>query len=174
MNEAKTVSPGSEDLLISQYNDVQSMRDMLLSFNRTDPNAARKALQNITVLRVYHQITRIIRYTDLMDKLEDKMYQSIEAQIDDIDPDDVEGWRVLLNLQSKLQENMIQSHKLLEPYLNFESLNFTEIAPEADVVDSEAMILDRDSRERLRNSAQEVLQALQQNAQSQEKEKKQP
>ena len=171
MEEAKTFSPSLE-LLVSQTNDVNEMRNTLLSFNRSDPNAARKALQNITVLRVYHQITRIVRYTDLMDKLEDKMYQSIESQIDDLDPDDSESWRILLNLQSRLQENMIQSHKLLEPYLNLESLNFTNIAPDETVVDSDAMILDRDSRERLRNSAQEVLQALQIQTQQQESKDK--
>ena len=166
MEEAKTVS-SSLDLFVSQCNDVDNMRNTLLSFDRTDPNAARKALQNITVLRVYHQITRIIRYTSMMDKIEDKMYQSIDAQLDEMSPDDPEAWRVLVNLQSRLQENMIQSHKLLEPYLNLESLSFTNITADETVVDSDAMILDRDSREKLRNSAQEVLQALQLQTQQQ-------
>lgn len=167
MDTAKTVSQDL-DLFVRQTNDVDEMRNALLSFNRNDPNAARKAFQNITILRVYHQMTRIVRYTDLMNKIEDKMYQSIDAQLDDMDPDDPEAWRILVNLQSRLQENMIQSHKLLEPYLNMETLNFTNIATEETVVDSDAMILDRDSRERLRNSAQEVLQALQLQTQQQE------
>lgn len=171
MEETKTVSQDL-DLFVRQTNDVDDMRNTLLSFNRNDPNAARKALQNITVLRVYHQISRIIRYTSVMDQIEDKMYQSIEAQLDEIDPNDSEAWRTLVNLQSRLQENMIQSHKLLEPYLNLESLNFTNIAAEETVIDSDAMILDRDSRERLRNSAQEVLQALQIQTQQQEAKEK--
>ena len=160
MDEAKTVSPGL-DLFVSQCDDVSNMRNTLLSFNRSDPNAARKALQNITVLRVYHQISRIVRYTTMMDKIEDKMYQSIDAQLDELDPDDSEAWRTLVNLQSRLQENMIQSHKLLEPYLNLESLNFSSFSEDESIIESDATILDRDSRERLRNSAQEVLQALQ-------------
>ncbi len=164
MEEAKTFSSGIE-LMLSQRNDTDDMRNTLLAFNRSDPGAARKALQNITVLRVYHQVTRIVRYTEMMDKLEDKLYQSIDAQIDNSDPDDPETWRTLITLQTRLQENMIQSHKLLEPYLNFEALNFTEIAPEANVVESDAMILDKDSREKLRTSAQQVLQALQKNVQ---------
>lgn len=167
MEETKTVSQDL-DLFVDQANDVADMRNTLLSFNRTDPNAARKALQNITVLRIYHQVSRIIRYTDMMNKIEDKMYQSIDAQLDEMQPDDPEAWRTLVNLQSRLQENMIQSHKLLEPYLNFESLNFADIAPEPSVVDADAQIFDRDSREKLRNSAQEVLQALQLQTQKQE------
>lgn len=164
MNEAKTVS-SSLDLFVRQCNDVNDMRNTLLSFNRTDPGAARKALQNVTVLRVYHQIARIVRYTEVMDKIEDKMYQSIDSQLDCLDADDPESWRLLINLQERLQENMIQSHRLLEPYLNFESLSFTEVASESEAVDSSATILDKDSREKLRNSAQEVLKALQQSAQ---------
>jgi len=171
MEEAKTVS-SDVDLFVNQCSDTDDMRSTLLSFNRSDPNAARKALQNITILRVYHQVSRIVRYTSIMDKLEDKMYQSIGSQIDNSDPDDPDTWRTLLTLQTRLQENMIQSHKLLEPYLNFESLNFTEIAPEPNIVEADAMILDRDSREKLRNSAQQVLQALQQNAQVEQQAKK--
>lgn len=157
------------DIYTSQLRDVEDMRSQLLSIDRRDPGSARKALQNITVLRVYHQISRIIRYTELMDRIEDKMYQSIDAQLDQASPDDAEAWRVLINLQTRLQDNMIQSHKLLEPYLNLETLNFANMAPDETVVDADAMVLDKDSRERLRNSAQEVLQALQQNSDSKEK-----
>ena len=166
----------SLDLYASQCNDVEAMRSSLLSIDRRDPNSARKAMQNITILRVYHQMSRIIRYTNLMDKLEDKMYQSIESQIDALSPDDEDSWRILLNLQTKLQENMIQSHKLLEPYLNFDSLNTIEIQSSDESGDS-YIVLNQDSREKLRTSAQQVLEALQidakkQSADAQSKENK--
>lgn len=158
MDETKTVSSGI-DLYMKQIEDVADMRSSLLSFNRNDPNSARKAIQNITVLRVYHQMSRIIRYTSMMDKLEDKMYQAVDAALDDIDVADPMAWRTLVTMQQRLQENMIQSHKLLEPYLNFESLSFVDIHAE-EVTDTTYSVLSQDSREKLRNSAQEVLRAL--------------
>lgn len=154
------------ELFVNQCNDVEAMRASLLSIDRRDPNSARKAMQNITILRVYHQMSRIIRYTNIMDKLEDKMYQSIESQIDALSPDDEDSWRILLNLQTKLQENMIQSHKLLEPYLNFDSLNTIEIQSPEESGDSYT-VLNQDSREKLRTSAQQVLEALQLDAKKQ-------
>lgn len=156
----------SLDLYTSQCNDVEAMRSSLLSIDRRDSNSARKAMQNITILRVYHQMSRIIRYTNLIDKLEDKMYQSIESQIDALSPDDEDSWRILLNLQTKLQENMIQSHKLLEPYLNFDSLNTIEIQS-SDESGENYTVLNQDSREKLRTSAQQVLEALQMDAKKQ-------
>ena len=160
------------DLFINQCNDVDEMRNSLLAIDRRDPNSTRKAFQNITVLRVYHQMSRIIRYTNLMDKLEDKLYQSIESQIDSLSPDDFDSWRILLNIQSKLQENMIQSHKLLEPYLNLDSLNTIEIQS-ADETQESYTVLSQDSREKLRNSAQQVLEALQIDAKKQVETKEQ-
>ena len=44
---------------VSQCDDVQRMRDQMLTFNKTDPNAIRKAIQNVTILRVQHQLKRI-------------------------------------------------------------------------------------------------------------------
>ena len=167
MYDSKTVSSNmSLDLYIKQLEDVNDMRSCLLTFNRNDPNAAKKAIHNITVLRVYHQMSRIIRYTEMMNKIEDKLYQSLDSTLDNMDVHDADSWRTLMVMQERLQENMIQSHKLLEPYLNLESLSFMNIEPDEAIVDSEATIFDKDSRERLRNSAQEVLRALQQNDQT--------
>lgn len=162
MYDTKTVSSdmGSLSLYVQQTKDVAEMRASLLCFDRNDPNSARKALQNITVLRVYHQISRIIRYTELMDKLEDKLYQSLDTMIDNMDPEDFSTWHTLISVQNKLQENMIQSHKLLEPYLNMEALTFVEVKAEGAEGTDSTMILSQDSREKLRNSAQEVLKAL--------------
>ena len=158
-DETKTVSSGL-DLYVNQCSDVSKMKTSLLSCNKNDPDSARKAIQYITAQRVYHQISRIIRYTELIDRLEDKMYESIELDLDQMDTADPQTWRTLLQLQSKLQEAMIESHKLLEPYLKLETLTTIEV-PKDDPNDTfTAMILDQQSREKLRTSAQEVLAAI--------------
>lgn len=159
MDAANTFS-SDIDLYANQCRDVSNMRTSLLSCNKNDPDSARKAIQYITVQRVYHQISRIIRYTEMIDKLEDKMYESINMDIDQMDSADPGTWRTLLQLQSKLQESMIESHKLLEPYLKMETLTTIEV-PKDDPNDTfTAMILDQQSREKLRTSAQEVLAAI--------------
>ena len=158
-DEANTFSSGL-DLYVNQCSDVSKMKTSLLSCNKNDPDSARKAIQFITVQRVYHQISRIIRFTELMDKVEDKMYESIETDLNNMDSADPMTWKTLVNLQSKLQESMIESHKLLEPYLKMETLTTIEL-PKDDPNDTfTAMILDQQSREKLRTSAQEVLAAI--------------
>lgn len=158
-DETKTVSSGL-DLYVNQCSDVSKMKTSLLSCNKNDPDSAKKAIQYITAQRVYHQISRIIRFTELMDKVEDKMYESIEMDMDNMDTADPATWRTLLTLQSKLQESMIESHKLLEPYLKLETLTSVEV-PKDDPNDTfTSMILDQQSREKLRTSAQEVLAAI--------------
>lgn len=150
----------SAEHLSFQSTEVAQMRATLLSFNKNDPDSAKKALQYITVQRVYHQMSRIIRYTEMLDKIEDKMYESIELDMDQMDSSDPMTWKTLLSLQSKLQEAMIESHKLLEPYLKIETLTSVEV-PKDDPNDTfTAMILDQQSREKLRTSAQEVLAAI--------------
>lgn len=164
MCESKTVSAGMDmELYTEQTRYVEQMRDNLLSFNKSDPNSAVKAIQNITILRVYHQLSRIIRYTELMDKLEDKMYESIDSSLDSMQPEDASTWVRLAALQEKLQKSMIESHKLLEPYLNLEALSVVESqhADESPDQSFTSIILDQQSREKLRSSAQEVLAALQ-------------
>lgn len=158
-DETKTVSSGL-DLYVNQCSDVSKMKTSLLSCNKNDPDSARKAIQYITAQRVYHQISRIIRYTELIDRIEDKMYESIELDLDQMDTADPQTWRTLLQLQSKLQEAMIESHKLLEPYLKLETLTTIEV-PKDDPNDSFTnMLLDQQSREKIRTSAQEVLAAI--------------
>lgn len=158
-DETKTVSSGL-DLYVNQCSDVSKMKTSLLSCNKADPDSARKAIQYITVQRVYHQMSRIIRYTELLDKIEDKMYESIEMDLNNMDSADPMTWKTLLTLQSKLQESMIESHKLLEPYLKMETLTTIEL-PKDDPNDTfTAMIVDQQSREKLRTAAQEVLAAV--------------
>lgn len=158
-DESNTFSSGL-DLYANQCRDVSNMRASLLSCNKADPDSARRALQYITVQRVYHQMSRIIRYTEMLDKIEDKMYESIELDLNNMDSADPMTWKTLVNLQAKLQESMIESHKLLEPYLKMETLTTIEL-PKDDPNDTfTAMILDQQSREKLRTSAQEVLAAI--------------
>ena len=162
MDESKTVTSGL-DLYVSQLNDVEDMKSQIQYFSSSDPNCAKKAIQNITVLRVYHQIKRIIKFTEMMDKIEDKMYESIDMNINNMDSYDPRTWNQLLFLQGQLQKTMIESHKLLEPYLDFQQLSIIEEKPaEADPANSFAsLILDQESREKVRTSAQQVLAALQ-------------
>lgn len=162
MEEAKTVGdPDDMSLLVEQMNDVSNMRSALLSFPKSDPQAAVKAIRNVTLLRVYHQVERIVRYTEMCDKIEDRMYQSINAKLDNTSPDDESLWYTLLGIQDKMQKIMIESHKLLEPYLSLEQLQALEVPQQADPADSfTSMILDQESREKVRTSAQQVLAAI--------------
>lgn len=162
MDEVKTVDSGQEMIYVKQCEDVAKMRASLLAFDQNDPLGTKKALQNITIMRVYHQIARIIRFTEMMDKIEDKMYQAIDATIDDMDVYDEMTWVKLANLQEKLQRSMIESHKLLEPYLNFDELTVLQPQPIDDPQQSfAAMIYDQKSRDKLRTGAQQVLAAIQ-------------
>lgn len=175
MSDSKTVTVDSEELnldianqqhdgmslFVNQMNDVNSMRQTLLTFNKNDPNAAKRAIQNITVLRIYHQMSRIIRYTELMDKIEDKMYQSIGCYLDDADEMDPNTWATLLRMQDQLQRSMIESHKLLEPYLNADTFNLPVVEVENPQESFTNMIIDQESREKLRTSAQAIIAELQ-------------
>ena len=161
MDETKTVSSGLLDLYATQCKDVAEMRASLLSFSKDDSIAAKKAMRNITVLRVHHQLSRIIRFTEMMDKIEDKMYSAIDHSIDEMDEYNVDTWKTLLNLQSRLQQTMIESHKLLEPYLNMEQLNVIDI-PQVENPQNTfaAMVLNQEARENLRTQAQAVIAML--------------
>ena len=135
LEDSKTVTSATTtdlDLYAEQTRDVEAMRASLLKFRKDDPNAARKAMQNITILRVYHQLERIVRYTSMIDKIEDRIYQSIDAKLDNSDPDDDSLWQTLIPIQERLQKMMIESHKLLEPYLNIEQLTALDVPKEED------------------------------------------
>lgn len=163
MCEAKTVGSANSDLAIftEQMNDVSNMRASLLSIDKSDPLAATKAIKNVTLLRVYHQVESIVRYTEMMDKIQDRIYQSIDAKLTNADPDDDGLWMTLVPLAERLQRTMIDSHKLLEPYLNVDQLATFEIPEQQDPNNSfTTMILDQESREKVRTSAQEVLAAI--------------
>ena len=156
---AKTVSDRTSlDLFNEQVHDVDSMRRNLLSFDKSDPNAARKAIQNVTLLRVYHQLERIVRYTEMMDKLEGRIYQSIDAKLLNSDPDDTDLYLQLIPIQDRLQKMMIESHKLLEPYLAMEQLAALDVPKDEDPANSfTSMLLEQESREKVRTGVQQLM-----------------
>lgn len=164
---------GSEEALWSsalfqrQKQQTDSMRRELLSCNESDPFSVKSTMQKILVMRIYHQITRIIRYTEEMDKIEQKLYEVIDATLLNMDPGYIDEntyacLNTLINLQSKLQQSMIDSQKLLDPYLNMDTLSYIEIPSESSSVENviNGQVFDQDSRQRLREGAQAALQAI--------------
>ena len=165
MNECKTFTSEVEEidpLYAKQKKDVAEMRASLLAVDLDRPHSARVAVQKITAMRFYHQLSRIIRYTEMMDKIEAKMYEAIDRTLDNMNVNSTATWITLLGLQERLQKAMIESQKLLEPYLDLESLSFVE-APQSEEGTQSfgAMIMEQESRDKLRSSAQAVLAAIQ-------------
>ena len=163
-DECKTVTSEAEildPLYMKQQQDVAEMRASLLAFNSGDPGSARLAIQKITAMRFYHQLSRIIRYTDMMDRIEAKLYESIDRSLDRMNSDSPSTWMSLLQIQERLQKCTIESQKLLQPYLDIESLSFVEVPQAAEDVSFGAMLMEQESRDRLRSSAQAVLAAIQ-------------
>lgn len=166
MEECKTVTSEVESLdslYMKQKEDVAAMRASLLACNvNSNANAASTAIRKITVMRFYHQLSRIIRYTELMDRIEEKLYNSIECAMDRMDDNSMSTWMTLLSIQERLQKSMIESQKLLQPYLELETLKFTEIPADVKPEDSFTnLLIAQESRDKIRNSAQAVLDALQ-------------
>lgn len=172
-NDSETV--GSEEafwadaLFSKQKKHTQNMRSALLSCSDDDPFSVRNTFNRILVLRVYHQITRIIRYTEEMDKIEKKLYQVIDATLDKMDPEYVDEntsacLASLLALQKNLQQSMIDSQKLLDPYLGPNSLNYVDVQVDPSEKNNDPIageVLDSSSRRRLREGAREALAAIQ-------------
>ena len=148
-----------DPLLKEQKNQIDQMRSILLSFDRHDMNSAKRAMQNITVLRIYHQVARMIKFTEMMDILEDKLYDSMIANIGQLDSYDPATLLLLSKVQSQLQETMVQSQQLLKPYLD---LDISTIAPPPEVEETSfgVSIISKESRNNIRNGAQALLTEL--------------
>ena len=146
MADFKTVGESSsfnDPLLRKQRKDIANMRSALLTSD-IDPKYATAALKNVTVLHVYHQMSRIIRYTELCDKLEEKLYDSVNRLIDRSDPDSIMTMNMLLNVQERMQKLLI------------ESIDSSVIDEDPERVGK----LDATKRENLRNAANKVLLEL--------------
>lgn len=149
-----------DPLLKEQKQQAEQMRSALLNCKKNDITSAKVALQNIAVLQVYHQVSRVIRYTEMMDRLEDKLYDSIDMNLAEMDECDPNTMLVLLKVQSQLQESMVMSQKLLEPYMN---IDLEAIAPPVDITEETsfgAAIIPKESRNVIRNGAQALLTEL--------------
>ncbi|MBP5433589.1 hypothetical protein [Ruminococcus sp.] len=168
---AKTVGNSSHDedvivnpLRIRQKEDVAKMRTSLLSCSEDTNITVTTALQYTTVMRVYHQLTRIVRFTEMMDKIEDKLYEAIDYELDNSDTADPATLVKLLGIQEKLQKSMIESQKLLDPYLNTDLFNITDLVPATatDRTDDPItkQLMTSESRDKVRAAAQNVLSLL--------------
>lgn len=138
-----------------QREDVAKMRASLLACATTG-NYSIDTIKDITTRQIFHQLSRVIRYLDMMDKIESKLYQCIDNTLDTIDVYDTSSLITLLGIQERLQRSMIESQKLLEPYMS--GLNIEEvISTNFNVIDASDEILDRAQRDKIRDSAQQVL-----------------
>lgn len=159
MQDLKTVEGSSEviiqdPLLAKQREGVARMRASLLACNE-DVNPTTVVTQ-ITAQRVIHQLSRIVRYTELMDKIEEALYDSMDATLASIGAlPGPASTNALLVLQERLQNNMIASHKILEPYLGM--VSDIDAIPEPIDADN---LYDATARDRIRTAAQMVLADL--------------
>ena len=154
-----------DSLYIKQQRDVSQMRNVLLSCDSKNIHSVRTTIQNILVMQLTRNMSRIVKYSEVMDRLEDKLYASVDYTISSVDETDPDTLGKLLQMQKFLVTNMNESQKLLEPYLNGKyNLDpiFTEVVD--DAVNTESLgseLIDKDARERIRNSAQAVLNIIQ-------------
>lgn len=163
MDELKTVESSvtmDDPLYTQQQDDVQKMRSSLLSCSGNIYSVG-TAMQNITVMRIYHQMSRIIRYLDQMDKLENKMYSALDKTIEN-SADNVATVLLLLSIQEKMQKAMIDSEKLLRPYLDIKLYQDSMDSAKMGSTEPEEAILTPESRNKLRSGAQNILRVLEQ------------
>ena len=149
-----------DPLLVEQQAQATQMRAALLTCRSSDITSAKVALQNIAVLQIYHQVGRIIRFTEKMDLLEDKLYDCIDMSVSGMDSADPATLMMLLKVQGDLYKTMVLSQELLKPYMD---IDLAAIAPPRDVTDANsfgAAILPKESRTIIRNGAQALLTEL--------------
>ena len=150
---------GLDPLIAKQKEDVAKMRTSLLACTN-NPKLASAAFKQVTVLKVYHQMIRIIRYTEMCDKIENRLYGMIDNVLQ-TSGDSIFELRRLLDIQERLQKLIIESNKILAPYLNMtEYIETVESENSEDGASYKTIDLDATKRERLRNSAQQVLAEL--------------
>ncbi len=150
-------------LLREQTAQAAQMRDALLTCRTSNIATAKGALQTIAILQIYHQVARIIRYIEVMDRLEDKLYASIDANLSQMDEFDPATMLMLTKVQCDLQKSMVLSQEMLKPYMD---IDLAAIAPmqEAGGEDSYgAAILPKESRSAIRTGAQALLTELTKN-----------
>lgn len=154
----RPIDDGPIDALrAKQKESIAGMRAMLLSCNEQSGISTRTAINSVLISRVYHQLVRIVRYTEIMDRIEEKLYMAIEMSLDTMDYDDPFTVAKLLKIQSEMQKTMIESQKLLAPYLE------QDVFSAVDIVETSSSSMTSDSpysaveREQIRNKAKDVL-----------------
>lgn len=160
----------TDDLCRKQKEYISKMRTALLSFSDENGVSTRQAIQGITAMRIYHQLVRIIRYLELMDKLEMRLYESIEYSIDNAKVQDPSTWAALLAVQEKLQKSMIESHKLLQPYLNVQEFTVVDLTSQNNTASAPTLLMNSEDRDELRSKAQLILNQLNEYDEKQEGE----
>jgi len=150
-------------IIAKQKEDVAKMRTSLLSCSKENGISTMRAIQDITVMRVYHQLTRIIRYTEMMDKLEDKLYAALDYQLDNAEVSDLNTLTMLMGIQTNLQKAMIESHKLLQPYMDLQDFSVVDLVHTTEDVDNPITqkLITSESRDKIRYAAQNVIEILQ-------------
>ena len=149
-----------DPLIFEQKEQANLMRKSLLTCRTGTISNAKVALQNIAVLQIYHEVARIIRFIEVMDRLEDKVYDSIDMNISGMDSADPATLLMLVKVQGDLYKSMATSQELLKPYLN---IDLESIAPMKDVTEDTPFgvaILPKESRTAIRNGAQALLTEL--------------
>ena len=149
-------------IVAKQKEDVAKMRTSLLSCSKDSGVSTMRAIQDITVMRVYHQLTRIIRYTEMMDKLEDKLYSALDYQLDNADITNADTLAMLMGIQTNLQKAMIESHKLLQPYMDLQDFSVVDLVPATESSDNpiSQKLMTSESRDKVRYAAQGVIEML--------------
>ena len=144
-----------------QKEGVSRMSTALLSCSLDNMSvSAAQAINQVTVLRIYHQVVRIVKYLDLMDKLENKLYESIEQTIETMPSANPTTWRLLLDAQERLQKSMVDSQKILAPYMNADILSDLTAIPAQSDSSNPVQLMPAESRERIRMTAKAVLSQL--------------
>lgn len=149
-----------DNLYKKQKENISKMRTALLSFSDENGISTRQAVQGITAMRIYHQLIRIVRYLEIMDKLELKLYESIEYSIDTANVQDASTWAGLLAIQEKLQKSMIESHKLLQPYLDIQEFTVMDLTNQINTTSTPTILMNSENRDELRSKAQLIIDQL--------------
>ena len=157
-----TIEPDSlvDPLIFEQKEQANLMRKSLLTCRTGTISNAKVALQNIAVLQIYHEVARIIRFIEVMDRLEDKIYDSIDMNISGMESADPATMLMLVKVQGDLYKTMAMSQELLKPYMN---IDLEAIAPMKDVnedIPFGVAIIPKESRTAIRNGAQALLTEL--------------
>lgn len=140
---------------------IDRMKMALLSSSLDDPLSVVSAVKGVTVMRVYHQVVRIVQYLDLMDRLEAKLYYAIDRELENDQPDDYLTISRLLKIQEQIQKSIIESNKLLAPYLEMEQYQTFNEIEEVTPVSDDILELDSTKRNLLRENAGQILSDLQ-------------